>query len=255
MTTLPSAPLWPQRLGVVTTLGAAFLLSQCSKDPAAQLPELTAEYAARLTSVANTDLSVIAPAPAEPQARVTTPRPTVIYKECAAHSTEYAVDAIYPILICQPLGSSLVSSTAGALERTLPMKGPHGSWVAEPAFRYRVASANDGHPKICAYARMPVGADLIKTTTCDQNLASYRLDLNGLTTVVWNGPKDNSGPLPPGLILLNDQVCISDVVTQCGTLSNCQPNCGPSTGGGDGGGISPAATSNALRTNRLVPRR
>jgi hypothetical protein len=242
MTTLPYGPLWPQRLGVVTTLGAAFLLTQCSKNPAAKLPELTAEYAARLTPVANTDLSVIAPAPAEPQVKVTTPRPTVIDKECAAHSTDYAVDAIYPVLICQPLGSSLVSSLAGALERTLPTKGPHGSWVAEAAFRYRVASANGDPLQICAYARMPVGADLIKTTTCDQNTASYRLDLNGLTTVVWNGPRDNSGPLPPGLILLNDQVCVNDVVTQCGTLSNCQPYCGgSSTGGGDGGGISPAA--------------
>jgi hypothetical protein len=76
---------WPARATALLTVCLALLITQCSKDPAAKLPELPAEYTARMKAVANTDFAVAAPAPAEPQVTVTSPPPTVIFKECASH--------------------------------------------------------------------------------------------------------------------------------------------------------------------------
>jgi hypothetical protein len=58
--------------------------------------------------------------------------------------TLYTLDAIYLVLICQPLLSSFEPAQVGTLERTLPAKGLRGNWVAEAAFKFKVVSVQGG---------------------------------------------------------------------------------------------------------------
>jgi hypothetical protein len=236
----------PRGMVIALQIGVAafsLLLVQCGKKAeTSNLPEVPADLAGELKPVEGTHYYLIQAAkkPAIKSGATRAANPAggsssggKILKKACAGTTVYAMDAIYPVLICHPLLDDLRPPNGGALSREEMRVSPK-AWAPEGKSKYQLTRPGLGL-LVCADARMPVGAQLTETTSCEDGSNQYivyKLDLNGLITLNWVG---DVNARPEGLILVEPGLVVGQNLFPCSGTSTANSACPTS-----GGGVTPA---------------